>query len=293
MSKFSGKCDLFDHIMMLKHRTKDGSDKKEDLDKVHVYYSDEMECFEIFKERTKGEIYKYIPIVVTENNQDLVAKRNRMFEVIPHIAIKKDKRFKSGQKEITTYTYKYYNEEYPSLKELNKKRIYILDPIKFKTLLDIIPYYSHIVSVCASDKEKEMVVISTDDFVDSNYKNFLKYGLDLSQYKNNCKEELQRHYVDVVERYYNTTTRKFTNTFLVEELGDKLVVKIGVPLDDYWDVKIEKGYLGKFQLNAVVLDYDLGIVDVSNNLLLFTKLSVGDEITLTYVVRRLPKLYLE
>ena len=34
MGKFSGVCDLYDHIMMKHHRTKSGSDKKEDLEKA-------------------------------------------------------------------------------------------------------------------------------------------------------------------------------------------------------------------------------------------------------------------
>ena len=54
MSRFSGKCDLFDHMCMEKHRTKDGSDKKEDLEKASVLYSDPVECFEIFKKKTGG-----------------------------------------------------------------------------------------------------------------------------------------------------------------------------------------------------------------------------------------------
>ena len=49
MSQFSGKCDLFDTLMLQKYRTKTGSDDKKDLKESHILYSDELECFTIFK----------------------------------------------------------------------------------------------------------------------------------------------------------------------------------------------------------------------------------------------------
>ena len=83
MSWASGKCDLFNHLSFCKMRTIDGSDKKEDLDKARVLYSDEMECFKIFKQRTGGVLHQHKRIEVTEHNQDFVAKKCGNFEIIP------------------------------------------------------------------------------------------------------------------------------------------------------------------------------------------------------------------
>ena len=122
MSIYSGKCDLADHLSMMKHRTKDGSDKKEDLEKASVLYSDEMECFKIFKERTDGKIYQHKTITVTPWNYDEVERlTNGVFKAIPHTEVVADKRLKSGQREKTTYTYEYWGHEYKTLKELNKQ----------------------------------------------------------------------------------------------------------------------------------------------------------------------------
>jgi hypothetical protein len=46
MSKFSGKCDLYDHVMMEKTYP--------DPNNKNILVSDELECFEIFKKRTGG-----------------------------------------------------------------------------------------------------------------------------------------------------------------------------------------------------------------------------------------------
>ena len=44
--------------------------------------------------------------------------------------------------------------------------MYITVEIKFATLLDLIPYYPYIISICYSDKDKEIVYISTTSEVD-------------------------------------------------------------------------------------------------------------------------------
>ena len=164
MSIWSGKCDLADHISMMKHRTKDGSDKKEDLDKARVLYSDDMECFEIFKKRTGGVIYQQVKLELTKFNID------KEIEINEHL----EKFVNENGKTI----YKYYGQEFKTLKSLNKYGYYIKKEIHFQTLLDIIPYYPYIVTICCSNEGKETVVISSESFVESEYMEHREYGYD-------------------------------------------------------------------------------------------------------------------
>lgn len=201
MSIFSGKCDLFDHIMTEKHRTKEGSDKKEDLDKARVLYSDELECFNIFKEKTGGVLYQHQEIIVTEENQNLVATKCKEFEIISHTNTVEDKRLKTGKKEIITYTYKYYNKEYTSLKELNKHSVFITIEIPFNTLLDIIPYYPYIITTCSYSQEKEIIVISNENYVLHERSRFYQGGYN-STYWIEYNQRLQSHYIEVCQHYF-------------------------------------------------------------------------------------------
>ena len=57
MSKFSGKCDLYDHIMMEKTYP--------DSKNPNILISNELECFEIFKKRTGGKLYQHLKIELT------------------------------------------------------------------------------------------------------------------------------------------------------------------------------------------------------------------------------------
>lgn len=206
MSRFSGKCDLYDHVMMYKHRTKEGSCEKEDLEKSHVLYSDEMECFKIFMERTGGILHQHKHLYVDWQNQDFIAAKCPYFKVKKNIVKKEDKRVKTGQKEKIYYTYEYYGKEY-TLKEINKKGVYITVDIKVKTLLDLIPYYSYIVSMCASDKDKETIYISNSSYAEEEYDEHLKHGWE-SNMIHYYRKELQNHYRDVILRYFNPTGRE-------------------------------------------------------------------------------------
>lgn len=207
MSKFSGKCDLYDHISMLKYRTKEGSDKKEDLDKAQVYYSDELECFNIFKERTGGILHQHKVMTVTPYNYEEVTKLTEgKFIAIPHTRTTADKRSKTGERTEIYYTYKYWDKEYITLKELNKHKVYITIDIKFDTLLDLIPYYPYIVSVCYSIDNKEIVYISQESFVDSERDSHLEHGW-YSDYWQHYKKELQKHYLEVCQQYFLYTLK--------------------------------------------------------------------------------------
>lgn len=207
MSKYSGKCDLFDHIMMEKHRTKDGSDKKEDLEKAHVLYSDEMECFKIFKERTKGVIYQTCLIPLTNRNIDKeieYVNNPQKLSKIKHVEIVPDKRTKGGTKEKITYTYIYNGEEYKKLSDI---KYYGRKEIHFETLLDIIPYYPYIISFSMCSSEGEHICISDTSHVEKEYKDFRECGISVGGL-DYYRKSLQNHYIDVVKNYFSGTYKE-------------------------------------------------------------------------------------
>lgn len=207
MSIYSGKCDFFNHLNgQGGWFDKNGKPVKMGDPDVHVYYSDEMLDFLAFKKRTGGVIYQHKHLKVDEFNQEFIAKKCPQFKVIKHVNKVEDKRSKSGYKEKITYTYEYYGKEY-TLKEINKKGIYITVDIHFNTLLDLIPYYPYIVSIAVSSGDKEKVYISNESFVESEYNEHLQHGWE-SNLNAYYREKLQNHYRDVVLRYFNPKGRE-------------------------------------------------------------------------------------
>lgn len=206
MSIYSGKCDLADHIAGQGGWYDHNGKPVKMGEGIGAYYSDEMRDFEVFKKRTGGVIHQHKHLKVDEFNQEFIAKKCPQFKVIKHVNKIEDKRSKSGYKEKTTYTYEYYGKEY-TLKEINKKGIYITVDIHFNTLLDLIPYYPYIVSIAVSSGDKEKVYISNESFVESEYNEHLQHGWEsnLTAY---YRKELQNHYQDVVLRYFNPKGRE-------------------------------------------------------------------------------------
>ena len=215
MSIWSGKCDLADHLSFCKMRTKDGSDKKEDLDKARVLYNDEMECFKIFKQRTGGVLHQHKRIEVTEDNQDFVANRCGNFKIIPHTEKVIGKNGKEREK--TTYTYNYWGTEYKNLKELNKHHVYIVIDIHFDTLLDLIPYYPYIVSASYWNEDKEVVFISNESWVITERDKHYQYGYDGNGMAEHYMKALQDHYREVVLRWFNPAGRECEETLEFDE----------------------------------------------------------------------------
>lgn len=202
MSKFSGRCDLYDHIGgMGGWYDRDGNPVKFGQEGIGAYYSDELQDFREFKRRTGGVIYqhKYIKNV-DEWNQDLIAKKCPNFKVIKHIDKITDKRKKDGYREAVSYTYEYWGKEYTQ-KEISKRGVYITVEIHFDTLLDIIKYYPYLVSACCSNEDKMTVYISNESFVDEEYEEHLNHGWD-SNMKAHYDKELAEHYLEVVKEYY-------------------------------------------------------------------------------------------
>lgn len=237
MSIFSGKCDLCDHIAGM-GGWYDRSGKPVKMGEgVGVYYSDEMQDFLEFKRRTGGVIYQHVKIKVTEWNQDLIAKKCSNFKIVEHTKVVPDRRTKIGQKEIKYYTYMYYGKEYNSLKELNKKHVYISKEIHFTTLLDIIPYYPYIIGIAVSNKDKLTIVIGNKSYVDEQEEEALQHGWEHSLV-DYYRKELQDHYRSVVLNYFNPTGRqcvelvKFDSETLTGELSHKVDTNFPIQWDD-------------------------------------------------------------
>lgn len=206
MSRLSGKCDLYDSLSFCVMRNKDGKIMEKGFaepDSGNVLYSDIYECFEKFKEETGGVLHRHVKIDrISEYNQDNVAKMCPELEIIPHTAVVEDKRCKSGQKEITSYTYKYWGKEYKSLKELNKKGIYIDDPIYFDSILELLPYLPYLVGAMAFDGEsgKKIVWIGNESFAESEHRDMLRSGYS-SNSIHYYRKQLAQLYFDVCKDY--------------------------------------------------------------------------------------------
>ena len=236
MSMFSGKCDLFDHIMgTAGWYDRDGKPVKMG-EGSGAYYSDEYRDFLEFKKKTGGVLHQHRVLTVTPWNQDEAAKLCPELEVIEHTKIVPDKRQKSGQREEVYYTYKYWGKEY-TLKELNKRKVYITIDIHFDTLLDLIPYYPYIVTMSCGNT----VYISSQSYVDEMLENYFEHGY-YSDFWQRYKKKLQDHYREVVLTYYNPEGREneeeitFTKE-IAEDGTEKYIGKTLYPIDENFDLE--------------------------------------------------------
>jgi len=236
MSIYSGKCDLADHISgMGGWFDKDGKPVKIGDPKVHVLYSDEWLDFLAFKKATGGVMHQHKKITLTPWNNEDVKKLCPNFDYQEHTRIVPDKRQKSGQREEKYLTYTYWDKEY-TLKELNKKGIWITIDIHFNTLLDLIPYYPYIVSMCAHSDGKEVIYISQQSFVDEEIDDHLEHGW-YSDFWQHYKKKLQDHYRDVVLEHYNSTGRIVEEELHFFEVGGRYMAYTKDPIDDGFDVE--------------------------------------------------------
>lgn len=287
--KYSGCCDLYDTIMMLHLRTKDGSDKKEDLEKSPVLYSDELECFNEFKEKTGGVIHQHQKIKVTLPNQELVEKKCESFKIIKHIKEVEDKRFKDTKRADTYYTYEYWGKEYKDLKELNKKGVYITLDIPFNTILDIIPYYPYLTNCAASNENGMYVVISNESYVETNYKRLLEGGLDSNQ-RAYYNKQLQEHYIEVVQRYYTPKESIEVIEEVTFDEDNKALVRY--PIDERFGVEWDWLWLDEIKPhwdNPHIVDAKEGIISQSEE----NKQLCGNTLWVKYYKYEKPKLYLD
>ena len=236
MSQFSGKCDLCDAIGGLGGwYDRNGKPVKIGDPGVRAYYSDEMKDFLAFKKKTGGVMYQHMKIVVTEFNQNLVAKKCKEFKINEHTRIVPDARKKSKQREEKYYTYEYWGKEYENLKSLNKRHVYITKEIHFDTLLDIIPYYPYVVSMQACWDNKMTVFIADRSYVDEEEESAYKNGWErsLTDY---YRKKLQEHYREVVLTYFNPVGREHVETvdFDPKTLTGKLKFNVDTNFSVMW-----------------------------------------------------------
>lgn len=182
MSKFSGKCDLYDHMMMKKLTPS--------VDNPNLLVSDEYECFNIFKERTGGVIYQSKQVQVTEYNKELIA------EYCPYFSYEI---VKLNGKKKSRCKYKLF-DKISTLKEINQNGgVFVNIPIYFESIFDLIPYYPYIVSSSCSTNDSEHIVISNQSYPESRLNEMLANGyLPCIDYK----KILQNHYIDVFKSYH-------------------------------------------------------------------------------------------
>lgn len=169
-----------------------------------AYYSDEYKDFLEFKKRTGGVLYQSLKIELTDWNIDYwinYYKDSNKLCKSAYTVIKEDKRYKSGKREITKYTYYYCGTKYDSLKELNEHGFYGDIEIKFNTLLDLLPYYPYIITMMFSDKDREKVYISNSSYVDMYTKDVAGYSEPSFRMIEIYREELKKHYVKVITEY--------------------------------------------------------------------------------------------
>lgn len=190
MSRFSGKCDLYDTMMM------EGIFEEDDS---------ELNCFEILKRKTNGIIYQDFKLELTPFNIEFeVNKRNNSnYLNIEHNIVKvPDKRCKSEFRCVDKPTYTYLFEKYNNLDDINKIGYYARKEIKFDTLLDLIPYYPYTIKVLSENYDSACIVLSDRSYVDVHEETLRQGGIDCSETINDYRKELQNHYLEVINKYF-------------------------------------------------------------------------------------------
>lgn len=218
MSMFSGKCDLFDHIMGRGGWfNEEGKPVKVGDPDTHVLYSDEMLDFIAFKKETGGVIHQHKKVKVDLWNQNELLQKIPHFSIVYHDKKVKDKRCKDGFREEPYYTYIYYNKEY-TLKELNKRGVWVEVDIHFDTILDLIPYYPYLVTFATHNDGKAYVVISNESYVTEKRDDDIKNGY-FSNFWEHYTKALQDHYRDIVLRYFDPKGyEQYEEEFFHEEI---------------------------------------------------------------------------
>lgn len=223
MSRFSGKCDLCDHINM-------NSDSYNEFD--------ELRNFEEFKRRTGGVIHQHRKIVVSTYNQEFVKEHCNGFDFDERVRRIPDNRCLNRVREEKYFMYTYYGKEY-TLKELNKRGVYITIDIKFNTLLDIIPYYPYVIAAMSSSEDSEYVVISTESETEYNFERSLKSG-SIAHFPSIYNEDLQKHYLEVCRKYFLRDVESRTHYAQVKDLekvDDFYVLKVDHEIDYMHDIE--------------------------------------------------------
>lgn len=282
MSRFSGKCDLCDHISgQGGWYDRDGKPVKFGDPGVGAYYSDEYQDFLAFKKRTGGVIHQHKKIKVTEWNQKEVEKNiPNLFKVIEHKEEVADKRYKGGTREVISYTYEYWHKEYKTLKELNKHGVFITIDIHFDTILDLIPYYPYIISSCFYSDGKETMFISKESFVVSERDEHYEHGY-FSDYWEHYNKDLQDHYRSIVLKYFNPTGREYIEEVTFDENG---IGKVSRPIDEnfYVEWRWEDGATHTHWTSPKVVDCNAGTIKMHE----YDLKGLGNKMLVYYVAKK-------
>ena len=256
MSRVSGKCDFFDHLSFEKMVPKEGN--------PNVLVSDIMECFKILKRKTGGVIYQHEHLKVDLYNQKMIEELCDDFKVIEHKEEVKDLRKKSGVRTKTTYTYEYWGRTYNTLKELNKHGgVCVKVPIHFDNLVELLPYFPYLISASACNEDSETIFISKESFVEREFKDHLRYGLDSSSMRDHYRKELALLYRDVILTWFNPQGREIEEEVTFDETT--LQGKLSKPVDD--NFHLEWRFKGderpSYWCSPKIVDAQKGIVEIN------------------------------
>lgn len=263
MSRFSGVCDLYD-CMMLEGK-------------------DEMESFDEFKRKTGGVIHQWRPVtLVSVDDAFALAKNKRNYlTVITTTSKKKDKRYKSDVSETTSYSFLYQSKKFSSLTQLNNYGVLALFDIHFSNILELIPYYPYAIRFECCSADTQYIDIPYKSEIDKMAERDVCAGRDKS-YADRLRHDLQWHYVDIVNKFYNPKERTaFGVKSRVVKFNDRLVVFSPLPVDKDWPITVEKTLHSWIYSSPKVSEDDPKTIDVTD--VWPDELKDGDSITLTYV----------
>ena len=273
-----GKYDLYDHICMKKTYPSNPDNPNSPL------VSDIMECFDVFKEETGGIIYQWVKTEVNIFNQHLVEKKCNGFKVITHKEMKEDKRYKNNKREAVSYTYEYYGKEYKTLKELNKKGVYINKEIKFDNIVELIPYFPYIIAACSYSNGEACVYISSESYMDKRYKEDIKYGNDGDYWNHYYRKTLADITKDIILKYFSDyKERTIKEELEVIKENDKYVIHTSKDIDYNFEAKVDEDNKDKIVCYSLTPKYiDKNTLDVSDT---YFDIEKRDKIVVKYVYK--------
>lgn len=273
-----GKYDLYDHICMKKMHHLDPDNPNSPL------VSDIMECFDVFKEETGGVIYQSVKTEVNTFNQHLIEKKCNGFKVLTHKEIEDDKRYKNNTRETISYTYEYYGKEYKTLKELNKKGVYIDKEIKFDNIVELIPYFPYIIAASGYSNGKEYIHISSESYMDKRYKEDIRYGDDGDYWNHYYRKTLADITKDIILKYFSDyKERTIKEEVEVIKEDDKYVIHTSKDIDYNFEAKVDEDNKDKIVCYSLTPKYiDKNTLDVSDT---YFDIEKRDKIVVKYVYR--------
>lgn len=209
MSTWTGKFDLCDEIMLTGAHYLTRKENEDDLDF-------EIRCLKLFKERIDDKLYQSFPLELNIFNIDKeieYVNNPQILSKTEHRKIVKDRRTKTGEREVVYYTYTLYGKEFANLKDIP---YYAHKVIPIKSILDLVRYYDYIMAVHSSSDEGDYVQLANESYNDERYVSYRRSGIETDYIEKN-KQELIDHYNKLVMRVtYNTIK------MMKDDAGNKL-----------------------------------------------------------------------